>query len=173
MWLCESVGKLKGVGQQAKAKINELRIHTIAYLQLRIHHHGTPKVHIRGFVRVCDITIQAPSGKPHPYFKDHRKAKNPYLSRYGERWVDKLNSSTSMSKFCCITNLICFMMNEAEKLMKGSVHEDNFFIFHDDSVIITAKETIKWMKQNDYLPRWLLLHQWTAGWNSLCRPSCR
>ena len=45
--------------------------------------------------------------------------------------MDKLKSSTAMLKFCCITNLICFMMNEADKLMKGSVHEDDFFIVHD------------------------------------------
>ena len=32
IWLCESVGKLKGVGQQEKAKINEFSIHTIADL---------------------------------------------------------------------------------------------------------------------------------------------
>ena len=43
----------------------------------------------------------------------------------------------SMSEFCCITNLISFMTNEAEKLMKGSVHEDDFFIFHDALVSMT------------------------------------
>ena len=30
-------------------------------------------------------------------------------------------------------------MNEADNLMKGSVHEDYFFIVHDDLVLITAK----------------------------------
>ena len=54
-----------------------------------------------------------------------------------------------MSKFCCITDLIRFMMKETDNLMKGSVHEDDLFIFHDDLVLITAKETIKWMKENN------------------------
>ena len=40
-----------------------------------------------------------------------------------------------MSKFCCITDLIRFMMKEAENLMKGSVHEDDFFIVHDALVL--------------------------------------
>ena len=44
VWLCESVGKLKGVGQPTRAKMNELIIHTIADLQLRVCHRG--KVHI-------------------------------------------------------------------------------------------------------------------------------
>ena len=65
--------------------------------------------------------------------------------------MDKLKSSTVMSKLCCITDLIRFMVNEVDKLMKGSVHEDDFFIFHNDFVLITENETIDLMKQNRYL----------------------
>ena len=61
-----------------------------------------------------------------------------------------------MSKFCCITDLIWFVMKEADKLMKGYVHEDNLFIIHDDLVLMTSNETIKWMKENNYFHRWLL-----------------
>ena len=46
VWLYESVGKLKGVGYLAKSKMNELRIHTVADIQLQVHHHGIPKVPI-------------------------------------------------------------------------------------------------------------------------------
>ena len=70
--------------------------------------------------------------------------------------MKKLKSSNAMSKFCCITNLIRFMMNEVEKLMEGSVHEDDFFIVHDALVLITAMETINWMRQKEYLHQWLL-----------------
>ena len=70
--------------------------------------------------------------------------------------MDKLKSSTAVSKFCCITDLIRFMMNETEDPMKGSVQEDGFYIVHDDLVLITEKKTTNWMKQNGYLPRWLL-----------------
>ena len=61
-----------------------------------------------------------------------------------------------MSKFCCITDLIRFMRKEADKLMKGSVHEDNLFIVHDALVLMTSKETIKWMKEKNCFHRWLL-----------------
>ena len=53
--------------------------------------------------------------------------------------MDKLKSFTAMSKFFCITDLIRFMINESGKLMKGSVHDDYFFIVHDDLVLMTAK----------------------------------
>ena len=48
------------------------------------------------------------------------------------------------------------MMKEAENLMKGSFHEDDFFIVHDALVLMTAKETIEWMKEKNYYHRWLL-----------------
>ena len=54
-----------------------------------------------------------------------------------------------MSKFCCITDLIRFMMKEAENLMKGSVHEDDFYIVHDALVLMKAKETIEWTKDKN------------------------
>ena len=61
-----------------------------------------------------------------------------------------------MSKFYFITDLIRFMMKEAEDLMKGHFHEETIFIVHDALVLMTAKETIQWMKENNYYHRWLL-----------------
>ena len=40
--------------------------------------------------------------------------------------------------------------------MKGSVREDDFFIVHDALVLMTAKETIKWMREKNCFHRWLL-----------------
>ena len=48
------------------------------------------------------------------------------------------------------------MMNESEKLAKGSVHKDNLFIVHYALVLITEKETINWMIYKGYLHRWLI-----------------
>ena len=46
-------------------------------------------------------------------------------------------------------------MNETEKLMKGSVYEENFFIIHDALVLIISKETSNWTRNNGYLHIWL------------------
>ena len=46
-------------------------------------------------------------------------------------------------------------MNEAEKLTKGSVNEDDLYIVHDALVLMAEKKTIKWMKQIGYLHHWL------------------
>ena len=61
-----------------------------------------------------------------------------------------------MSKFFCITDLNWFMMKEEEKLMKGSVHEEDFFIVHDALMSMKVKETIKWMKENNCFHRCLM-----------------
>ena len=151
--------------------MDELSIHTITDLQLHFHHHG--KVRIQGFGLIYAMALQALPRNPLSSFKDHRRAKNLYHSKYGEGWVEKLKSSTAMSKFCCITDLIRFMMNEAEKLMKGSVHEDDFYIVHNALVLMTAKETINWMKQKSYLHRWLLpLNGLQDGTLYACRTVC-
>ena len=116
--------------------MNEINIHTISGLQSSVRSYGLPKQPIHGLGQIYEHELVALPRKSAPSIKDHRKAKNHYFLRYGERWVEKLNSSSSMSKFCCITDLIRFMMKEAEKLMKGSIHED-------DLVLMTVKETIK------------------------------
>ena len=152
--------------------MNELSIHKIADLQFHVDHRGTLKVPIRGFDRIYDIALQALPGNSPYYFKEHMKAKNPYLSKYGEIWVNKPKSSTAMYKFCCITDLIRFMMNEADKLMKGSVHEDYLFIFHNALVLITAKENNQLDGKERFLTSVVASPQWTAGWNSLRRRYC-
>ena len=48
------------------------------------------------------------------------------------------------------------MMKEAENLMKGSIHEDDFFIIRDALMLMTEKETIEWTKEKNYFHSWLL-----------------
>ena len=110
IWLCESVGKLKRIGKQGEAKMNEMKIHTIAGLQRYVRSYGLPKLPIQGFGKIYEHGLEALPGKPASIIKYHRKAKTLFFSKYGERWVEKLKSSFSMSKFCCITDLIRFMM---------------------------------------------------------------
>ena len=33
IWLCESVGKLKGIGKHGEVKMNDINVHTIANFQ--------------------------------------------------------------------------------------------------------------------------------------------
>ena len=98
-WICESVGKLKGIRKQGEVKMNEINVHAIADFQRYVQSYGLPKLPIHGLRQIYKHALVALPCKPTPSTKDHRKSRNPYLSRYGERWVEKLNSSSSMSKF--------------------------------------------------------------------------
>ena len=87
IWLCESVGKIKGIGKQGEVKMNEINIHTIADLESYVRSYGLPKLPILGLGLIYEHGLVALPGKPTPSVKDHREARNPYFSRYGERWV--------------------------------------------------------------------------------------
>ena len=75
--------------------MNDINIHTIVNLQMYVQSYGLPKLSIRGLSQIYEHGLVALPGKPTPSIKYHRKEKNPYLSRYGERWLDKLKSSVS------------------------------------------------------------------------------
>ena len=54
-----------------------------------------------------------------------------------------------------------------------NVNEDNLFIVHDTLVLMTAKETITWMKENNYFHNWLLpINGFKDGKHSYGRPVC-
>ena len=97
--------------------MHEINVQTIADFQRYVQSYGLPKLSIRGSGKIYERVLVALPGKKEPSIKDHRKARNPYYSRYGDKWVEKLKSSSSMSKFCCIADLIRFMMKEAENLI--------------------------------------------------------
>ena len=99
IWICESVGKLKGIGKQEEVRMHEINVQTIADFQMYVQSYGLPKLSIRGLCQIYDHALVALTRKPMPSIKDQRKARNTYYSRYGERWVEKLKKSSSMSKF--------------------------------------------------------------------------
>ena len=99
IWLYASVGKLKGIGKQGEVKINEINIHTISDLQRYVRSYGLPKLPIHGLGQIYEYVMVALPRKPTPSIKYHRKEKNPNFSIYLEIWVEKLKSSSSISKF--------------------------------------------------------------------------
>ena len=75
IWLCESVGKLKGIWKQVEVKMNEINIHTIADLQRYVQSYGLPKLKIRSLGQIYEHALEDLPGKPTPSIKDHRKSK--------------------------------------------------------------------------------------------------
>ena len=76
IWLCEFLGKLKGIVKQVEAKINENNIHTIYDLQRYVRSYGLPKMPIQGFRKIYEHGLEYLPSKYTPSTKYHRKAKN-------------------------------------------------------------------------------------------------
>ena len=67
-----------------------------------------------------------------------------HFAKYGDTWVEKLKNYSFISKFCYISDMIRFMVKEGEKIIKGSVYEDNFIV-HNALVLMAEKTTITYI----------------------------
>jgi hypothetical protein len=121
----------------AKNKDNKLTSKALAHLQ----------AHVQNAV---------PGDVPDTAFVDHRKANNPYLSRYGDAWKDEIKSTVLMKKNVCITELVEHIFKETKKVMRGTEHENNCYFYHDALSQMTNGDTKKWMKEQGYYDAWIL-----------------
>ena len=48
IWICESVGKLKGIGKQGEVKMNDINGPTIGDFQRHVQSYGLPNLSICG-----------------------------------------------------------------------------------------------------------------------------
>ena len=87
---------------------------------------------------------------------DHRKDDNPYESLYGRTWRDEVINSTAMKPFVCITELVTHIYKESEHIMKGTVHEDSWYFYHDALSLMTSSKRKIWMREKGYLDKWIL-----------------
>ena len=87
---------------------------------------------------------------------DHRKAPNPYLSKYGEQWIEKLKASPSFSSYVCITDYVEFIVAESSRIMSNTKHSEDWVFYHDALSLMTAKKTKEWMRSKGYYKKWLL-----------------
>ena len=91
-----------------------------------------------------------------PELIDHRKTINPYESKYGEQWQVRIKTAALLSSFVCITDLVEHIVSESAKAMQGTSHKQDWVFYHDALSLMTAKDTVAWMKSKDFYKRWLL-----------------
>jgi hypothetical protein len=68
-----------------------------------------------------------------------------------------------MSQYVCVTQLVEHIVTESVKLFISTQFEESWVFYHDTLPLITGNDTVEWMRQNDYLKRWIIpvneLHQ--------------
>ena len=155
----ESVMKLKSVGKKTNDKLNSMGIKIVSDLQKILDPNqvllpqGFSK---KAFQQVWQYAKDASLEKtPSPI--DHRKALNPYLSRYGEgQWEKFLKKSPTLSTSVVITDYIEHMMAESKRVMADTMHSSDWMVYHDALSLMTSRETKEWMSTRGYLKRWIL-----------------
>ena len=95
-----------------------------------------------------------------PYaIQDFRKEDNLCEARFGENWLLELKKVQLMQPYKCITDLINHMVSATQKVMEGTKYEGKGLFFHDALSLMTAKETVRWMKETNVYKYWILPEQ--------------
>ena len=163
-WEDDTIDRLPGVGNRIASSLKAIDIKYICDLKLiseiDLQDVGTmtndPNLtehKIRGLVETAK---QSKDGTCPYGIQDLRKEDNPYKTRFGENWLVELKKVQLMQPYMCITELIEHMVSATKKVMKGTKYEGKELFFHDALSLMTAKETVRWMKENDVYKYWIL-----------------
>jgi hypothetical protein len=91
-----------------------------------------------------------------PRIIDHRKEANPYESKFGLDWEEHIDKSVTLSQYVCITDMVEHIFVESAKLFKVTKYEHDWSFYHDVLSLMTAKDTIQWMRDKGYYKHWVL-----------------
>mmetsp|Transcript_15157 Transcript_15157/g.25127 ORF Transcript_15157/g.25127 Transcript_15157/m.25127 type:complete len:238 (+) Transcript_15157:240-953(+) len=61
-----------------------------------------------------------------------------------------------MSHYICVTDMVEHIVRESARIFKGTTHEHDWYFYHDALSLMTAKESVAWMKYKGYYERWIL-----------------
>jgi len=61
-----------------------------------------------------------------------------------------------MSSCVCVTHLVEHMVTECKRFFAGTRYSQNWMFYHDALSLMTAKDTVAWMKAKGYYERWIL-----------------
>ena len=91
-----------------------------------------------------------------PTIIDHRRAENPYLSKYGEETYEAELDDAALGTRMCITNMITHLYNHTKALYTQNGNTEMWWFYHDSLALMTAKDTVEWMKEKGYYKHWVL-----------------
>jgi len=158
IWEGDPLNKIKGIAASLTKLFEEAGVKNVGDLK-RLHDtwcHHVKGCHVSCIKAFRDVAKAAHPGLP-PKEKDYTMCANPYLELYGEdSWEYELANSSSMSKYWYIKELVTHVYNESKKQFIGTEHEDDWYFYHNALSLMTAKDTVKWMKEMGYYEHWLL-----------------
>jgi len=150
---------LKGVGKKSAEMLESIGIKTVG--DLKAIQSPTDIKEMPSRLSITKLTKFMSEAKKAvdqdaPIGTDHRISSNPYESKFGAEWEKQLKTSVTFSHSSCICDYIDHMMAESEQVMKGTIHEKTWVVYHDALAIMTSQATKEWMAEKGYLKRWIL-----------------
>ena len=152
----DPVSMIKGIGKKAKALLARMGIKTISrFARLRSSRIKTlVKQKVITTVKVTtwlQVARSAHPGEYHLNVIDHRRADNPYKSRYGEAcWRDHIRNDIRKAGWVSITELVRHMDKETATALRPK-WGDKYFWYHDALSQLTCKRTRAWMQEEGLL----------------------
>ena len=61
-----------------------------------------------------------------------------------------------MKQYVCVRDLVEHIHDRSKEAFAGTTHENTWYFYHDALKLMTAKLTVKWMKEKGYYKRWLV-----------------
>ena len=145
--------RLDRVGKRTKEKLLLANISSVG--DLKRNNQPVPGISDTSLQFLRDQAQLAKDEKA-PTKIDHRKAANPYQSRYGDEWETVLKKSSYFSSQVVITDYIEHIMHESKKVMQGTKYQDDWYFYHDALSLMTSVKTKEWMKSKGYYKHWIL-----------------
>ena len=143
VWEEDDVLRLKGVRKKTKEKLEKAGILLVKHLKYLDNidetmqglceatktngRNGLTISFLRNLVDQCRDAAEGAA----PEKVDHRKAINPYESRFGSEWMNKIQQSAHMKKYMSICSLVLHMYTATNQAFSGTQHENNFLFYHD------------------------------------------
>lgn len=159
---------LKGCGEKTKEKLHIYSIKCVGDLEKELPKETRIALDILN-VPMNNLISQAETcineGKPNVI--DYRREANPYKAKYGDEWEEVLARTARFSGITCITHLVEWIIASCEEMFRNSTHSDDWVFYHDALTLLTASDTVQWMKEKGYYDRWITplngLHQDQSG----------
>lgn len=164
----DDISQVKGIGKKSKcrAALAEWGVNTVQefydcfYMKPQKRHNfakGVKGVSANKVAKWVDVCGAATEGEPTTI--DHRSSDktNPWHSRYGgDEWKKKVMEHPNMTKIVNIRTMVTHMFNESAEYYKGTKYEDTWMLWHDALSLMTAEDTVQWMKEKGYHKHWIL-----------------
>lgn len=157
----DSVTKIRGIAKQTARKLLEdHNIRTVGDLMSLCSDSLPESPRIPNLTHLVVRAKECPDMTPAPKPVDHRKAANPYLSKFGDSWKDEISKSSPLRNVVCITELVEHIFQETKKLYQvESEDSDNgpdWWFYHDALSLMACEQTRQWMSEMGYLKHWIL-----------------